>query len=478
MPINEDRKLLNDNSAVGENLLLLGFDDEPDIVEIDGDDEGDGVDDIGRNETGPVVDRADRTVDDLCRSIEKNKVNLDPDWQRRFVWKPEQQNKLIDSIIYGYPLPAIFMVKKPEGFGWDVVDGVQRLTTISSFSSGKLRLDKRYVNSEIAGKTYSELSLAQQSSFDETTIRCFLLQDGSNRSFLFKLFERLNTGGTQLNSTEIQNCIFSGKLFSAIKINFVNDDFFIKCLGGRNGKIHPRLIKRMDDIYIVLRFLLFYEYTPSAYIDWHKRGDVTTVKSALHEKLLKTYQDAGDDIIDAWYKAFKLACQNAYTLFGEKAFSINQRASINKGLAYMMLTTLACEERRYVTTNADSIRERMTVVKQDNIFLTALKENTSDPVGIKYVSEKLKWVIHGNDNGNKNGLFARDSRFFPLELRERLFNENNACKICGQKIVSIDDSEVDHILPYSKGGLATYDNAQLVHSFCNASKGNATQNDF
>ncbi|MBU2793117.1 DUF262 domain-containing protein [Acidithiobacillus thiooxidans] len=460
----------NANSGIGENLLLLDSDDDPDIAGIDDDDEG--VDDIGCDEKGPIVDRADRTVDDLCRSIEKNKVNLNPDWQRRFVWKPEQQSKLIDSIIYGYPLPAIFMVKRPEGFGWDVVDGVQRLTTISSFASGKLRLDKRCVNSEIAGKTYSELTLAQQSAFDETTIRCFLLQDGSNRSFLFKLFERLNTGGTQLNSTEIQNCIFSGKLFSAIKERFVNDDFFVKCLGGKNGKIHNRITKRMDDIFIVLRFLLFYEYTPSAYIEWHKRGNVTTVKSAVHEKLLKAHQDADNDVIDVWYKGFKLACQNAYTLFGEKAFVISQRASINKGLAYMMLTMLAYEERGYVTTNADSIRERMAVVKQDKIFLSALKVNTSDPAGIKYVSEKLKWVILGNDSNDISRRAAGEARFFHLGLREKLFNESNTCKICGQKIVSIDDAEVDHIFPYSKGGLTTYDNAQLVHRFCNASKGN------
>ncbi len=46
---------------------------------------------------------------------------------------------------------------------------------------------------------------------------------------------------------------------------------------------------------------------------------------------------------------------------------------------------------------------------------------------------------------------------------------------CGQKILSIDDAEVDHIRPFSQGGETTLENAQLLHRHCNRVK---NDNDF
>lgn len=56
-------------------------------------------------------------------------------------------------------------------------------------------------------------------------------------------------------------------------------------------------------------------------------------------------------------------------------------------------------------------------------------------------------------------------------LKERLFNENNICSICNNKVHNIDDSEVDHKECYSKGGLAISENARLTHRHCNRSRG-------
>ena len=63
-------------------------------------------------------------------------------------------------------------------------------------------------------------------------------------------------------------------------------------------------------------------------------------------------------------------------------------------------------------------------------------------------------------------------RFFSYDKKKRLYEDNSSCKICWQQIVSIDDSEVDHILPYSKWGKTDIENAQLTHRYCNRHKNN------
>jgi len=63
-----------------------------------------------------------------------------------------------------------------------------------------------------------------------------------------------------------------------------------------------------------------------------------------------------------------------------------------------------------------------------------------------------------------------EPRFFDFEFREQLFEKSPVWQLCKNQIHSLDDSTVDHVVPYSKGGKTTPDNAQLAHRGCNASK--------
>jgi 5-methylcytosine-specific restriction endonuclease McrA len=70
-----------------------------------------------------------------------------------------------------------------------------------------------------------------------------------------------------------------------------------------------------------------------------------------------------------------------------------------------------------------------------------------------------------------------NQRNFPYSIKEELFKENPVCAISKQRILSIEDAEVDHIIPYSKGGKSEKSNAQLVLRYFNRAKGNKTIND-
>ena len=63
-------------------------------------------------------------------------------------------------------------------------------------------------------------------------------------------------------------------------------------------------------------------------------------------------------------------------------------------------------------------------------------------------------------------------RAFSEKDRQEMFDADPTCALCGNAIVAIEDAQVDHIKPFSKGGLTERSNAQLAHAFCNQSKGN------
>jgi 5-methylcytosine-specific restriction endonuclease McrA len=55
-----------------------------------------------------------------------------------------------------------------------------------------------------------------------------------------------------------------------------------------------------------------------------------------------------------------------------------------------------------------------------------------------------------------------------------LFEKSPVCQICKNQIHTLDDSTVDHIIPWSMGGQTIPSNGQLTHRSCNARKRNAT----
>ena len=63
---------------------------------------------------------------------EKNEIDIHPDFQRFFRWSEYQKSTFIESILLGIPIPPIFVSQRDDGI-WDVIDGLQRLSTIYEF---------------------------------------------------------------------------------------------------------------------------------------------------------------------------------------------------------------------------------------------------------------------------------------------------------------------------------------------------------
>jgi hypothetical protein len=69
---------------------------------------------------------------ELASMYESQELMIAPFYQRQFHWTDNQKARFIESILLGFPVPAIFVVQNAEGI-WELVDGMQRLLTVFEF---------------------------------------------------------------------------------------------------------------------------------------------------------------------------------------------------------------------------------------------------------------------------------------------------------------------------------------------------------
>lgn len=159
-------------------------------------------------------------------------LEIHPEFQRVFRWTPQQQSRLIESILLGIPVPPIFVAQRDDGV-WDVIDGVQRLSTILRFA-GLYRDDKGELQSgsvlgsgeyldELAGAVW-DLEVVEQDELEASDVEPIVLDERLKRDFKrakldfsivkresdpnakYDLFQRLNAGSV-LSLQEARNCL-------------------------------------------------------------------------------------------------------------------------------------------------------------------------------------------------------------------------------------------------------------------------------
>lgn len=172
-------------------------------------------------------DTYDITIKQLSDMVAESNINVSPDYQRRFVWDVVRQSQLIESVFLGIPVPNIFMATNVDAT-WEVIDGLQRITTILRFVTpqfalidgnqlGALRLKGLEKIPALNGSTFDEMPSNLKLNFLTRPLRITVLNDQSDFQVRFDLFERLNTGGIVLHEQEIRNCVFQGRFRDFIK---------------------------------------------------------------------------------------------------------------------------------------------------------------------------------------------------------------------------------------------------------------------
>jgi len=195
------------------------------------------------------------SIGELISLYKEGEIKLDPAFQRLFRWEDHQKTKLIESIIIGIPIPEVFVAQKNDG-NWHVVDGVQRLSTIFQLVGILEGVDPltlttcKYIPS-LEGQNWEGLPVSTQREFRKSKLKINIILTQNSDESQFELFQRLNTGGTNLEPQEVRNCLIL--MISTDFYQVINElkeyENFKKCLTLKTHhfekEFHMELILRM-----------------------------------------------------------------------------------------------------------------------------------------------------------------------------------------------------------------------------------------
>lgn len=244
------------------------------------------------------------TVSEIVKFYERGRININPAYQRNYRWSNEQKTKFIESLILKYPIPPIITIKTENDNGlynYEIIDGVQRLSTIFEFVNAKSESGGVIINefetlktlegatefTDINGKDWSMFQKEQFDFIFESSTLLFINLMTEEEEVKYEMFERLNTLSTELTPQEIRNSIIALKnkdIYKEIsnKVNSLSKDIF-----GKND-----LVKRKDLEYFV-EFSLIKRYEQYKERITEKIKDIIKLKSRSRTKhfdvLLSTY---------------------------------------------------------------------------------------------------------------------------------------------------------------------------------------------
>ena len=176
------------------------------------------------DETAKVIysDSYQMSIGEIISLYKDDELDIHPEFQRVFRWTESQKSKLIESILLGIPLPSIFVSQRDDGV-WDVIDGVQRLSTIFEFigifkeedgiAYPPSKLIKTKYLPSLNGKMWesddegNSLTNAQRIYFKRSKINVQIVSKESDPDIKYELFQRLNSLGTSLSDQELRNCL-------------------------------------------------------------------------------------------------------------------------------------------------------------------------------------------------------------------------------------------------------------------------------
>ncbi|MBS1537691.1 MAG: DUF262 domain-containing protein [Bacteroidetes bacterium] len=213
-----------------------------------------------------ITDGYSMSIGEIASNYKEGEIDINPDFQRKFRWSDHLQTKLIESILIGVPLPSIFVYQNDKGI-WEVVDGVQRISTILQFM-GELKdengaklpastLIKTKILPSLDGITWQSMPKEPlQLDFRRTKIEVKIIKSASHTNAKFEVFQRLNYGST-LSGQEFRNAVLimrDKNLFNWLKELAESPDY-IKCLD-----LTDRWKDEQYDYELVLRLFLFSLY--------------------------------------------------------------------------------------------------------------------------------------------------------------------------------------------------------------------------
>jgi hypothetical protein len=303
------------------------------------------------------------SVFEYLRQLDKGKITIQPDFQRHQVWKRHQKSRFIESILLNFPLPPIYLNETKES-NYIVIDGLQRSTAIKEFYNGDFALSDLEALPKYNTYFFEDLPENLKSKFEDKKLTIFSLKPSTQMVVIYDLFNRINTGGTQLNRQEVRNCIFIGKSTKLLK-RLSEQTYFKKAID------YGVKDTRMKDREVILRYIAF------RWFDFKEKyfGDMSGYVEAAMKKINKM----DDEHILTIEKDFKRVMHWSFKIWERANFRIPTeytRGTINTAILETVCFYISRKSDGFIEKNKLIIRKNYSTLISNPEYYDAVSSAT------------------------------------------------------------------------------------------------------
>ncbi|MGB0878958.1 MAG: DUF262 domain-containing protein [Polaribacter sp.] len=136
-----------------------------------------------------------------------------PKYQRDYVWKNDMKCKFIESLMLGIPMPPLFAFTLDDSGNMELIDGVQRLTTIQDFVNDKFKISELDLLDKLNDMKFKDLHPSRQRKFKDLGLRIFIFSEEADAGIRADIYNRINSTGKKLTEAEIRKGAFMSNSF-------------------------------------------------------------------------------------------------------------------------------------------------------------------------------------------------------------------------------------------------------------------------
>lgn len=376
------------------------------------------------------------TIKELCNGFVYNelegkglfglsgKLTIQPEYQRNYIYADGKKDvAVIESILKGYPLGLIYFNQTDED-RYEVLDGQQRITSIGRF------LTKKFAIMEDGKPLYFDsLPIEQQEKILNTKMLIYIC-NGTEKE-IKEWFKTINIAGIPLNEQELLNAVFSGEFVTLAKAEFSNS---------QNAQIQKWSA-------YINGSALRQDFLAKA-LEWVSKGNVSNYMSQhRHDSNINELKTYFNTVID-WISTVFIDVEKEM-----------------RGLEWGRLY----ETYKNTAYNPQNVSEKV-------------KELYADPY-VKNRKGIFEYIL-----GNSVETKLLDVRVFDEATKKSIYRQQTEkakkenisnCPLCAisnnankNKIWAIKEMEADHVTAWSKGGITSADNCEMLCITHNRAKGN------
>jgi len=328
-------------------------------------------------------------------------LDLEPPYQRRSVWNQEYKDFFIDTVLNGYPAPAIFLYQEITSEGrskYSVVDGKQRLSTLFEFAENKFPVSEQATLTRLRGKSFKDLENEVKQIFWKYQFAVEYVPS-DDEGIINDIFNRINRNVSKLTPQELRHARFNGGFITTVEDL---TDWMASILPPNFPSIPARARNQMKDVEFVALLLLFLEEGVKSYrqddldkafndrdLAWEEQDEI---KSEFKQVILSIKELLACSPLHINLSKTRLKNQADFYSFFSAIAELNREKLLNITAAicqriYEFMETLKSPESAMITHESQAYYDAITTSLGSSGI-----EKTKTRINI------LKSVILGNTN--------------------------------------------------------------------------------